>query len=267
MKIHHALFVTREQGQPLFVERCGLAFDADFQDERFASLDITEDDPRWPSVVEAIAECRHANGYVGDRVWTEFSKEELDSAAYLEMTARWHHQYPQPDDHFAYLRFTYDLKSACSTCHAGAIQTAPFRLTKPPVWGRRSIFQLNWVFDEYFVKPDVFKAVFSRFGISSLPVLLHKKNVECETAVQLTSAGVSDLSQHNASFTACSDCGHPVYLDQDCGFAPTPVKPVGHYFQSAERFHHKSRRVFVSNALYRAITEAGLQGVTFHPCG
>ena len=42
----------------------------------------------------------------------------------------------------------------------GAKQVSPFRMKESPNWGRRSILQMNWLFDEYFVKPEVWNAVF-----------------------------------------------------------------------------------------------------------
>ena len=96
---------------------------------------------------------------IGDRVWTEFTEAERKLAPFLEIAA-WHHGYPQPEDILGYRQALFDLSHACGICHSGAKQIAPFRMKQSPVWGRRSMLPLNWVFDEIFVEPDVYEAVF-----------------------------------------------------------------------------------------------------------
>jgi hypothetical protein len=115
---------------------------------------------KWPQLQVLLRKWGHSEGHVT----TEFSKEEIDSARWIEVGA-WHHGYPQPEDDFGYLRATYDLSEWCDACGIGLKQKASFQMKGEPRWGRRAILQLNWVFDELFVTPEVWSA-------SSSPVAL-----------------------------------------------------------------------------------------------
>jgi hypothetical protein len=138
-------------------------------DDTFLNLRVYEEAREWPHVeallrrYQAIDICR-----------TEFAPAELRGASWLEVRPDWHHGYPMPDDDGGYLRATYDLGQYCATCGAGTVQRAPFRMRAEPKWGRRSILQLNWVFDQYFVRPDLHEGVFAPLGVESLPVLHHR---------------------------------------------------------------------------------------------
>ena len=120
-----------------------------------------------------------------DVVTTKFSKQEIDEARWLTMVPDWHHGYPQPDElDFGYRRATYDLTNYCERCGVGLRQKAPFQMKGEPKWGKRGILQLNWVFDEYFVTPEVWASVFRLHGIECRPVL-NTKGDELKTVVQL----------------------------------------------------------------------------------
>src|SRR6516162_7985167 len=142
------------------------------------AFEIGESDPRWPDVQPLISAWK-----LLDIVTTRFSREELRGASYLDMGPDWHHGYPQPDGAFGYLKETYDVAEYCSACGIGAKQSAPFRMKGEPKWGKRHILQLNWVFDEYFVQPDVWKTVFEPFGVGSCPVKHHRTSKQLTTVV------------------------------------------------------------------------------------
>jgi hypothetical protein len=173
LRIHHSILVLREISEQVFSE-CGLPFK---QDGEFDECDITEDDPRWVYVSAAISRYQQITDALrgfsipgsnsGDRVWMEFLDEGRRRAPFCEMGA-WYYGYPQPEemnlaastgaDKFPYLRRTYDFSEACVTCWRGKRQIAPFRMKKSPAWGRRSILQMNWLHEEFFVKPEVYAA-------------------------------------------------------------------------------------------------------------
>src|SRR5215831_10817776 len=145
-----------------------------------ATFRISEDDPRWPEV-RALMEAFQ----IMDVSWTRFSASELDSARFLVLGITRHQGYPQPDHDFGYRNITYDCSDFCEACGTGLRQIAPFRFLRPPTWGKKSVLQLNWVFDEYFVKPDVWRDVFKPLGVASLPVLLHKTGEVIDSVVQI----------------------------------------------------------------------------------
>src|SRR5262245_17077345 len=131
------------------------------------AFDVAEDNSAWPRVRFLL----HQWGVSEGSVRTEFSWEEIDAASWLDLGPAWHHGYPQPDDDFGYREVTYDLTDFCEQCGAGMEQNAPFRMKREPRWGRNGILQLNWVFDEFFVTPDVWTRVFEKRGIGQRPVL------------------------------------------------------------------------------------------------
>ena len=168
-------------------------------------FEIAEDDPRWRDV-ERLAKYI-GNGGAGHTLTTGFSRSELDAAEYLSMLPSWHHGYPQPEDDFAYREATYDLSDYCEVCGIGARQVAPFRFKKPPSWGIRSILQLNWVFDEYFVKHEVWESVFRPYGTKCRPVVLDKTGAEIESVVQLEIPNLVELQMVDYPYEECSTCG------------------------------------------------------------
>ena len=128
---------------------------------KIAVCDVAEDDPQWETVRHLLKKYETM-----DIPFTKFSDSELSNAKHLAMGSSWHHGYPQPEDDFGYMQLTYDLRDYCEHCGIGAKQISPFRMKKSPNWGRRSILQMNWLFDEYFVKPEVWNAVFQPLGIN-----------------------------------------------------------------------------------------------------
>lgn len=127
--------------------------------ENILNVKISEDDPKWPVVAELMKKHKYF-----EFCTTDFTLNELKSASWLKVTPIWHHGYPQPDRDFGYLDITYDLAGYCEECGIGAVQKAPFRFSREPKWGRRQILQVNWVFDEYFVTPELWKTVFKPSG-------------------------------------------------------------------------------------------------------
>jgi hypothetical protein len=282
VKIHHSIFVLRDISEQVF-SGCGIQFK---QDGRFEECDITEDDPRWPRVAEAFSRYQEISdafrGFAipgsnaGDRVWTEFSDEERKRAPFLEMGA-WYHGYPQPQDYkpdarskidkLPYLRQTYDFSEACGKCWTGRKQTAPFRMKKSPAWGRRSILQLDWVTDEFFVKPDVYESIFRPLGIGFRPVLLHKNGAELDTVVQLVIDAIAEVQVRGIPLErVCAGCGEKDYHRSTRGFSPSPQHTKPPVFKSRQVFNGYNRRVYVSNGLYRKIVDAKLKGADFAPC-
>jgi hypothetical protein len=182
------------------------------------------------------------------------------------------HKSYEPDarskiDRLPYLRQTYDFSEACEKCWTGRKQTAPFRMKKSPAWGRRSILQLEWVTDEFFVKPDVYESIFRPFGIGSRPVLLHTTRAELDTVVQLVIDARAEVQVRGIPLQRiCSGCGEKDYHLGTRGFPHSPQHTKLPVFKSSQVFDGYNRRVYVSNGLYRRIVDAKLKGADFAPC-
>src|SRR4051812_22489908 len=83
-------------------------------------------------------------------VSSHFTKTELDGAEWLQLSALGHHGYPQPEE--GYQEATYNVSDYCPTCGIGGVQSAPFRLRTEFEASHSQIVQLNWVFDEFFLR-------------------------------------------------------------------------------------------------------------------
>ena len=229
------------------------------------ALHVEESDSRWPKVDELVKKYAKL-----DMVTTKFSPSEIASAKFLTLVPEWHHGYPQPDGGFAYEAVTYDGIAGCSDCGCLKRQIAPFRFKREPKWGRRSILQLNWVFDEYFVIPDVWEEVFRPLGIGALEVLHAKTEMPLKTVVQLDIPR-EDVELHlpTYEFQQCDLCTTKKYLPISRGFFPSFTgKSNSALFRSREFFGSGGsafNEIFVTQSLCRAMRERKLRGVRFKP--
>jgi hypothetical protein len=228
------------------------------------SFDVEEGDPRWPAVSGWIKRRR-----AGDIVRTTFTEAEQSAAAWLELEPSWHHGYPQPDEgSFGYLAATFDLRDYCEKCGVGRRQSAPFQMKREPKWGRRGILQLNWVFDEFFVRPDVWKAVFSPFGVGCRAVL-DTQEAELETVVQLNVEEEVDVVTDGLVPEVCDVCDRVKYLPHTRGRFPALIStPEGSMVKTSQWFGSggaADRRLLVGQALRRALVEKKVRGVSYRP--
>ena len=227
------------------------------------TFQIYEDHAAWPEI--AALQRRYPTI---DLCSTEFTPDELATAPWVEVRPEWHHGYPMPDDDFGYLETTYDLTEFCRACGAGAVQRAPFRLRAEPKWGRRAILQLNWVFDEFFVRPELYAAVFEPLGVRGRPVLHHKSGVPLTTVVQLeASADDGDLLLPSATGRACEGCGRFKYLPLGRVLPVLREGPdASHLCRSRQIFGSGAsahRLVIMSGALYSRFARSGARGASF----
>jgi len=111
-------------------------------------LEIAESDPQW-SKIALLVEQYSLNVTSG----IQYSKKELDEADWLIASSSGHFGYPQPED--SYVSVTYDTSNYCERCGIGSSQKDPFRFRSIPKQKRSSFLQLNWVFDEFFVRPNI----------------------------------------------------------------------------------------------------------------
>jgi hypothetical protein len=152
---------------------------------------------------------------------SEFSDYDYSNAHHLMSLPDWQTQYPQPENSFAYLEETYDLKNFCSSCGAGAVQKSSFRIQKDIKWGRRKSFILNWVFDEIFVSNNAYEKIFAPIGVDFVPVLLHKTGKVIDDIKQLKiDVSVFGLKLDNVKFERCGNCKRNKYEPITNGYFP-----------------------------------------------
>jgi len=157
------------------------------------------------------------------------------------------------------------------TCGVGLRQVAPFRMKREPKWGNRHILQLNWVFDEYFVLPDVWESVFKPFGVGRRPVLDHRREKPLSTVVQLDIQGraMSKIDFKDDDFEVCESCGYRKHHAHRRGMFPfVETDRKDHMVKTQEYFGSGGsawQAILISAELYREIKRKKLKGVTFYP--
>ena len=232
--------------------------------ESLVSCEVDEGHPAWSSIQARLSEW----GAV-DIVRTEFSKEELRSADWLNLVPDWHHGYPQPRAEVSgYLAATYDLTDWCDRCGIGKKQVAPFQMKAEPKWGKRGILQLNWVFDEFFVTPDVWNKVFEPHGLNRRPV----QNVagrELATVVQLVVERSVEVVTDGLKWEQCGKCNRRKYLPVVRGpFPSLDGHANGEMLRTSVYFGSGASAntcVVVSKALAASIWAYGLRGASMVP--
>jgi len=230
---------------------------------RIASFEIAEDDPRW-EVAQRLA----STYKITDFVRTEFSETELESASALCIVASGNRGYPEPSKGLGFLESTYDLSEYCIDCGTGLRQVRPFQIGFSPNL-RRTIMQLNWVFDEFFVDREVWTEVFKPFGVKCWPVQSSKTGDTLDTIVQLQISERTRLKLEGEHQPTCSCCGRVKFPIEFRGFAPSPSDIPAPIFKSIETFgadRTSFSRVFVSSGVFESIRRSGLRGVQFYPC-
>jgi hypothetical protein len=230
----------------------------------FVSFEIDEDNSGWLKLEPLIQEWQAV-----DIIKTKFTKSELDKVKYLKLSANWHWGYPQPDDDFGYLNESYDLSKYSSISGIGKVQKAPIRIKGEPKWGKKNILQLNWLFDIFFVQPDIWKSVFKSFKIEAMPVIDHKKNTALKTILQLVPQGMVELNLTGYPKEICPDTGIEKYSPITKGYFPSIDGENDLDFAQSKEFfgsgHSAFRATIISASLYRKLVENKIKGISFTP--
>jgi hypothetical protein len=177
-----------------------------------------------------------------------------------------------PDNNFGFLEKTFDLSKYCKVCGIGKIQMAPFRIRKQPNLSKKNVFQLNWIFDEYFVLKEIWEKAFQPLGIGFIPVLLHKSGDALDDIVQLKveSFSNSPVKSEGIPTEACTSCSrlklNPIASSKFPGFE---VPPIGApMFRSREYWGSGARafnEVFATEEVKANCERFGIKGMTLKP--
>jgi hypothetical protein len=95
---------------------------------------------------------------------------------------------------------------------------------------------LNWVPDEFLVRPEMYERVFRPFRIPSRPVLDYESQAVLRTVVQLVISLRADVGVANATYQTCGSCGARSYDRDPKSYAPTPLSAPGPLFKSTQWF-------------------------------
>jgi len=264
MEIIHRMSFNRNKDIEKRLDDLGVALD--LSGDILATFEVAESDSAWLAIQSVAKEADPL-----DLVRTEFTEDELEKSHLLMMRPGWISGYPMSDMDFGYRQMTYDLTDYCSRCGIGFKQKSPFRMRGEPQWGKRHVLMLNWVFDEFFVRPEVWERVFRKYGVQCMPVLKHKAGQPLETVVQLNidTYATAPLKMGDAPRETCPTCHRTKFLPHRRGYVPSftakqnaDIFKTQEYFGSGASAHHE---IIVSSAVFREIRKNQLKGVLFAP--
>lgn len=233
-------------------------------EEGFVAFDVLESSAAWPEIRVWIRDRRPS-----DIVYTRFTDGEVGAADWVALRIDAARGYPQPrEDEFGYREATYDMTEFCEVCGIGLRQRAPFQMKGEPGWGRRGVMQLNWVYDEFFVRPDVWASVFEPYGVAGRPVS-RRSGVPLATVTQLVVDELVPLDIDGIAAETCDRCGRLKYLPIVRGpIAPLLDQPNANLAKSAQWFGSGGsawREAIASRTLLAAIRSSGIRGASFIP--
>ena len=254
MKIIYVLFNDWDKKQRSALAKAGIK-----PDDGFSRIEV-EENAENKAILSLI------DGWdVEERsVGTLYDKQDFEKSTLYAYIGAWENGYPQPEKNFGYREVTYDTSNYCKECGTGAVQKAPFQIKKQPNWGKKMMFDLGWVHDEIFVNRQIYESVFKKYGISKMPVLQYKTNVELDDTFQLKIPSIDvAMDMKGYSFELCKPCGEKKYDPQIKGYCPgfkgpIPARPL---FKSLEYFGDGGRafhRIFMSKSLFEDIKKMGL---------
>ena len=205
---------------------------------------------------------------ISDSLGVTFTKNEILSSGFCIIEFWNMFGYPMPDNDGSYLYKTYDTKDMCNECGVGLEQKDDFRVRKVPkypIWG------LGWIFDEFFVRTDLYKKVFKPLGIGCRPLRKYKDDSIIDTYVQLVIPVIDeplDLSFYKSQ--TCPKCGETKYEAKTYGYYPLQEHPLPYIYKSKEFFgdgFSADRKIFVSALVRDKMIENGMMGFrNFVPC-
>lgn len=195
-------------------------------------------------------------------VGTNFTKKELDNSPYIIYGSVWTNGYPMEDGDGGYMETTYDNSDLCAECGTGLVQKEPFRLKKKPKWGKKKLFELEWIYDEIFAEKEFYIDALKPLGIGYRDVLLYKDDSVIDNCVQLKIPITNlDINFDKQRFEICSKCNSKKFHPQIEGYFPSfkgdkfPNEPI---LKSKELYGSggaSNRWIFVSQEIRKLLNE------------
>lgn len=189
----------------------------------------------------------------------DFTKKEILSAQYCIINKWQPFGYPMPDDDAGYLHLTYDKDKMCDKCWLDKIQKSDFRVRKVPKY---PMWSLEWVYDELFVRKDLYEKIFKPLGIECRSLRKYKDDSVIDSYVQLVIPVIEEpLDLYSYQSQKCSVCGTVKYDVEVQGYFPLQEHPLPYIYKSKEFFgdgYASIRRIFVSGKLRDLMIENGL---------
>lgn len=193
---------------------------------------VPEEHSCWPDISARL-------GKNGSTIINKYSSQEMAAAEWLHISAKGHHGYPQPEE--GWWERTYDAATRCRKCGFVAVQQAPFRLRGEPAASRSQFLQLNWVFDEFFVRPVVRDALLAAevTGIEFVPPVIHRSGLPSLAVDQMRiTSGLRPAIDTSALQTVTCKMNNE---EGASAFAPGPLLESASEFCGRVKYHMRRR--------------------------
>ena len=265
MRIVHRISINEVPEIRLELARMGIFVGrGDSTASNLVTFEVDESQDVWPTLEAWII--RHG---ALDIVSTRFTKREVEAARWLELVPSWQQGYPQPnDDVFGFRDATYDLTDYCERCGIGMKQKAPFQMKGEPKWGGKGILQLHWVFDEFFVTPQVWARIFKPNGVGKRAVT-DRKGVELETVLQLVVEEEVGTVTDGLPSDTCPICDRTKYLPVAKGPFPPLANEVSSAMVKTKEYFGSGgaadKCVLVSQMIARTLLAEKVRGASLKP--
>ena len=203
-----------------------------------------------------------------DFIGADFTNKEMLSAEYCVVN-RWNtFGFPMPDKNMGYLHNTYETKDMCGECGIGLVQKDDFRVMKTPkypFWG------LEWIFDEFFVRTDLYEQLFKPLGVGCRPLRMYKDDSIIDSYVQLVIPVIDEpLDLSTYEYQLCHKCSVKKYDPKPHGYFPLHEHPLPYIYKSREFFgdgFRAFRKIYVSVRLRDLMIAKGMTKLgCFVPC-
>jgi hypothetical protein len=259
-----ACHATREQIAALRARGVRVEHDPRIDFDGLVTFDIAEDDPAWDAT-----EVLRAQERCVDLVRTEFTRAEIDDAAWLELRADWQGGYPEPDpDALGFRNVTFDTSPGCLECGAGWRQIAPFRVKQEPAWGRRTWMSLYGVPGRFFVRRDAVQPLLA-YGDLAVRTVEDVRGRPLDTIVQIEPREEVDVDVDGLVTEICSACRRVKFNWAMRGESPGPIgAPRVGFARSRSHFGTGAEAgpmVIVSGEMGRLLRASGMYGVRLRP--
>lgn len=219
-------------------------------------ITVVEDKFSWISLsaeqfelLRSVLQVHNAMYAVG----ADFERSDIFNARWLALTGLSEFGYPQPEDTFDFVDMVYDSSHSCKTCGVvSARQKNPFRIKSDKT--KLKAFELEWVFDEIFVKKELHEELFTPLGIGSWPVIIHGTGRESENLVQLDLPECEwAFDMTGIEFEFCSECNRKKYRVRPMDFLPQlNGEPPNQIFKGKEFYGsgaQAAKRIYLSQEI------------------
>lgn len=262
MEIIHRIGITASKEQQIILQDLGVWIK---EVNVFTTFEISEHTAIYAQLKPLIDQWN-----LMDISVASFDSHEMNNAAYLAFRDCWANGYPMPDQNIGYKSMVYDTNQSCVACGVGLVQKAPFQLKNKPSWKKKKVFMLHWIYDEIFIRKDVYDRLFQPLNINCRPVLLHKNQAILEDTVQLILPIANhDLPLPSQPFVVCDSCGQKKYTLITRDYFPSyHQNPEFEIFKTKEYFgfdSHARQYIVMSQAFREKMLQEGIQ-LNYIPC-